>query len=195
MPVTLSLLTASEEQRIIGGGVRGQQTLKLASASARLAEEAEDRAKWTWLPTLELGAGMKHVSGAQRGYGYVVGLSLNLPLFDHGQALRAEAKAVSALSSARVSSLERGMDAELQSALASFRAARLELERFEEQTAGRVDTLLKAVRSGYLEGDRTIVELLDAQRAQTDVAERQITLLGDAKRAEARLRAAAGELK
>jgi outer membrane protein TolC len=133
--------------------------------------------------------------GAASGYGYVIGVSLNIPLFDHGQAQRQQAEAQRSLATARSEALTRTIGAEVQNALATYRTAREELSRFEAQTSGQIDALLAAAQSGYREGERTIVELLDAQRAQTDVAERRLSLLGSAKRAEARLRAAAGDLR
>lgn len=193
----LSLLSPSDEAALARAGGETRQAVRQARESQRLAGEAEDRAAWAWLPTLELGGGMKRANdtGSSNGYGYVIGASLSIPLFDHGQAQRAQAEAQRALATARTEALTRTIDADLQSALATFRTARQELERFEAQTSGQVEALLAAAQSGYREGARTIVELLDAQRAQTDVAERRLSLLGTAKRAEARLRAAAGDLQ
>ena len=192
---SLSLMPASDETALARRGGASREAVRQSRASQRLAAEAEDRASWAWLPTVELGGGMKHVSDLGGGYGYVVGVSLSIPIFDHGQALRAEAEARTALSTARSEALTRTIDAEVQSELLTFRAARQELKRFESQTSEQVEALLAAAQSGYREGERTIVELLDAQRAQTDVAERRLSLLGTAKRAEARLRAAAGDLQ
>jgi len=132
---------------------------------------------------------------ASSGYGYVVGFVLDIPLFDHGQAQREQATAQRALVAARVEALSRSVDAEVQSALFARRAAREELLRFEAQTSAQVDALLTAAQSGYREGERAIIELLDAQRAQTEVAEQRLSLLGAAKRAEAKLRAAVGEFQ
>lgn len=178
-----------------GGSVR--ESVRQARASKRLAAEAEDRAGLTWLPALEVGAGVKHVYdlGVGPGTGYVIGLSLSIPVFDHGQALRAESEAARVLSVARAEALTRTLDAEARSARAVYRTARRELARFDAGTARQVETLLVAARSGYREGERSILELLDAQHAETQVAERRLGLLGAAKRAEARLRAATGDLK
>jgi outer membrane protein TolC len=78
---------------------------------------------------------------------------------------------------------------------AIYRGARQELERFREGTAAQVATLLRAALSGYQRGELSLVELLDAQRARSEVADRELTLVGAVKRAEARVRAAAGELE
>jgi cobalt-zinc-cadmium efflux system outer membrane protein len=192
---SLELMSAKHEAALAERGAASREAVRRARAAERLAGQAAERARWAWLPTVELGGGLKHVSDPGGGYGYVVGLSLSIPIFDRGQALRAEAQASRALATARAEALTRTIDADVHRALVRFRAARQELERFEAQTAGQVEALLAAAQSGYREGARSIVELLDAQRAQTEVAERRLTLLGTAKRAEARLRAAAGDLQ
>lgn len=193
----LEFMAASDEAALVRGGGESREAVRQTRDSLRLAGEAEDRADWAWLPTVELGGGMKRANnlGAASGYGYVIGVSLNIPLFDHGQAQRQQAEAQRSLATARSEALTRTIGAEVQNALATYRTAREELSRFEAQTSGQIDALLAAAQSGYREGERTIVELLDAQRAQTDVAERRLSLLGSAKRAEARLRAAAGDLR
>jgi len=172
-----------------------RQAVQQARKAQQLAAEAEDRSDLAWLPSFELGAGLKHVSDAGGGYGYVLGVSVSLPIFDHGQAIRAEAQAQRTLSSARADALVREISVELQAAQVLYRAAREELARFEADTAGQVDALLRAAQSGYREGERSIVELLDAQRVQTEVGQRRLSLLAKAKRAEAKLRAAKGELQ
>jgi outer membrane protein, heavy metal efflux system len=195
VPTSLTLLSAREEAGLARAGGVPPEAVRHARESQRRAGEARERAGWAWLPTLELGGGIKHVSDLGGGTGYVIGVSLGFPIFDRGQALRAEAQAQEALSAARSEALTRSLDAEVQIARATFRTARHELERFEAQTTEQVEALLTAAQSGYREGERSIVELLDAQRAQTDVAERRLRLLGTAKHAEARLRAAAGDLR
>jgi len=193
----LELIAPGAEDAIVADRGASRPAIARARESVRLADQAEDRAGWAWVPAIELGAGMKRAndSGADDGHGYVVGVSLDIPLFDHGQAERERAGAQRALATARSQALARRIDADVESALAVFRSARDELARFESRTTAEVDALLVAAQSGYREGERTIVELLDAQRARTDVAERRLELLASAKRAEGRLRAAAGDLR
>lgn len=193
----LEPISAGEADALAAAGGASREAVRRARDSLRLAVEAEARAGRAWLPSLDLDAGLKraHDAGADSGLGYVLGVSLALPVFDHGQAERRQAEAQRALAEARAAALRREVETEVQTALASFRAAREELARFEAGTSGPIAALLAAARSGYLEGERTIVELLDAQRAQVEVAERRLSLLGTAKRAEARLRAATGDLR
>jgi cobalt-zinc-cadmium efflux system outer membrane protein len=169
--------------------------LEQARAAQRHAREARGHAEWAWFPTVEFGAGLKRVDAGTTGYGYVVGLSVDLPVFDRAQALEAEANAQATLAAARARALDRTLGAELAGARLALRTARAELERFERETEDKLEVLLLAAQSGYREGQRSIVELLDAQRARTEVAEQRLVLLGRAKRAEATLRAATGALK
>ncbi len=191
----LVLLSTANQAALAERGWAAREAVKQAKAAQRLASEATGRAGWAWLPTLQLQAGLKHVDQTGGGYGYVAGVSLGLPLFDYGQALKAQAEAQHNLSTARADALSRTFNSELLSAMATLSSARTELQRFESKTSQPVKALLAAAHSGYREGERSIVELLDAQRAQTEVAQRRLTLLGAAKRAEARLRAATGDLQ
>lgn len=193
----LSLISPSDEAALTRGRGVTQPAVQHARKSLRLAGEAEDRADWAWVPAVELGGGLKRANnlGADGGYGYVVGVSIGIPLFDYGQAQRAQAQAQQSIATARSAALTRTIDLDVESALVTFRSAREEFERFESQTSEQVEALLFAAQSGYREGERSIVELLDAQRAQTEVAERRLGLLGTAKRSEARLRAAVGDLQ
>lgn len=193
----LELLSAGEEIAFTTGGGEPREALRQAQNSLQLAGEAEARAEWAWLPTLELGGGLKRADNfdASHGFGYALDVSLQIPIVDHGQTQRQLAAAQRSLAAARTQMLTRSIAGEVQRALTTFRTAREELSRFEAETLGPLNALLAAAQSGYLEGERTIVELLDAQRAQIEVVERRLHLLGTAKRAEARLRAAAGDFQ
>lgn len=192
---TVSLLPASEVGRLAERGGASRNVVRRARTAERLASKAERDAETAWFPNLELGAGVKHTTEDGGGYGYVLGVSVSLPFFDRGQALQAESGARRVWVNARARALERDIASELESALVVYRAAGQELARFEAGTTGHIKALLVAAQSGYREGERTIVELLDAQRAKTEVDERRLALLGLAKRAEVRLRAAAGALE
>lgn len=170
-----------------------RQALVHARQSEDQADEAERRSRLAWLPTLQLGGGLNRTNTG--GLGYILGLQVSLPIFNRGQNLRAVALARQSLQSARSDALQRNMHAEVRSALTLYRTARDELTRFEAATQDMVETLLRAAQSGYREGERTILELLDAQRTQIEVNERRLALLWAAKHAETRLRAAVGDLR
>lgn len=173
------------------------ESMRRAHESESLSRKASDRASLTWFPEIELGAGVKRANnaGSADGFGYFVGANLSLPFFDRGQGERARAEAEQVMMSARSEALGRNIAAEVQSTLIGYRRASEELERFDQATSQHIEELLSAVQGGYREGERTIVELLDAQRARTEVTLRHLSLLATAKRAEVRLRSATGELK
>ncbi|WP_152629766.1 TolC family protein [Haliangium ochraceum] len=165
-------------------------------AAEERAAEAEEHAAWTWLPAFELSGGATIERAESTRYGYVVGVSLSVPLLflDSARPLRAEAEAQRAVARARSEMLARTLRGQAGAAHAAYEAARAELARFEGATAEPVALLLRAAESGYREGERSIVELLDAQRARTEVEERRLALWIAAKRAQAHARAAGGVL-
>jgi len=55
--------------------------------------------------------------------------------------------------------------------------------------------LVRAAESGYREGERSVLELLDAERARAEVEGRRLDLSLAEKRADIVLRAARGELE
>ena len=196
--VDVSALPAEAE--LLQGGVAQREPVRLAREAERHAARARARAGWAWIPAMSLQAGLNRATSEQAGaftvgYGYIAGVSLQIPLSDHGQSLRAETQARGASARAHSDVLVRKIRAEIQTSYAAYESARAELDRFELGTAVHVEQLLRAVQTGYREGELGIVELLDAQRARTEVAQRRLTLLGAAKRAEVRVRAAAGELQ
>lgn len=195
LPHTLSLLPdASVQALLLRPGDRHPVALQFAEATTQ-AQLAGERSALSWLPTLELVGGVKRVSDLGGGYGYVLGVALDLPLLDHGQGLRAEAQAAVALAKAQQAQFRRSSEAQLQQWRAEYRVCRQELGRFEAATGGPARALLQAAQSAYREGEQSIVELLDAYRAQAEVAKQRLLLLRRAKRAEVQLRAATGDLQ
>ncbi len=193
----LTLLSKARREALARASGAERPALKLAQTSAQKVSEAKRRAAFSWFPTVEIGAGLKRANnaGADDGFGYFVGANIGLPLFDYGQGQKATASAQQTLIAARTEALTRQVAADIQSALLLFENAQDELERFDQATSEPVEQLLRAARSGYSEGERTIVELLDAQRARTEVALRKLHLIASAKRAEVLLRSAAGQLR
>jgi cobalt-zinc-cadmium efflux system outer membrane protein len=193
----LTLISPEREQMLARAERVGPESLGLSQEAERYASRASEHALWSWFPTIELGAGLKRANnaGSADGLGYFVGANMGLPFFDRGQGQMAQAEAARVLSSARSDALSRRVSLQVEVAALSLRRARAELDRFERATSAHLEKLLRAAQGGYREGERSVVELLDAERAQTEVALRRLLLLARAKRAETQLRSAAGELK
>lgn len=163
--------------------------------AARAARGAEDSTGWSWLPRLALSGGV-HIARAQdTRHGYVAGLSFELPVFSRGRELRAEAAGQRRMAHARLDAIERQVRREVTEAHQRLVAARQERARFDQATGERVELLGRAAASGYREGHRTIMELLDAQRVRTEVRIRNLALAAEARRADVRLRQATGALQ
>jgi outer membrane protein TolC len=128
-------------------------------------------------------------------YGYVAGVSVNLPVFSRGQGLSSASRVRLELLNARIRAAERNMSLKLGRAQRLARFAGTELERFETATSRHIEQLERAAQSGYREGHRTIVELLDARQTRTRVELRRLELMLTRKRAELELRAARGDFE
>lgn len=186
-PAALDVLVAraQSERRAVQEAIR----------AARAARGAEDSADWSWLPRLGLSGGVQIAREQDTRYGYVAGLSFDLPVFSRGRELRAEAAGQRRIAQAHLDAIERQVRREVAEARARLVAARQERERFDQTTGERVELLGRAAASGYREGHRTVLELLDAQRVRTEVRLRRLELAATARRADIRLRHATGELQ
>lgn len=165
---------------------------RASTSEARRAQGAADRA---WIPALSLSGGLRIAEASETRYGYVAGVSISLPVFARGQDVRAQAHARERLAAAHARAAERRAHRDALRAEQELALAREELERFEEATGDRALRLSRAAESGYREGVRSIVELLDTQRARTAVELRRLELALAGKRAEVLLRAARGEFE
>jgi len=171
------------------------KSLDLWRAANAKAQQARDASSFSWLPTLSLEGGLRIDEASETRYGYVAGVSIDVPLFSNGQDLRAEADAHRDYSLSLLAAAERRVAVATARAESDLRAAGAEAQRFENVTRERIVALERAVESGYREGQRSIVELLDARRVRTIVELRGLSLSLSAKNAEIALRAARGEFE
>lgn len=171
------------------------KSLDLWRAANAKAQQARDASSFSWLPTLSLEGGLRIAEASETRYGYVAGVSIDVPLFSNGQDLRAEADAHRDYSLSLLAVAERRAAVATARAESDLRTAGAEAQRFENATRERIVALERAVESGYREGQRSIVELLDARRARTIVELRGLSLSLSAKKAEIALRAARGEFE
>jgi len=138
------------------------------SEAAGLEAEAGDRG---WVPELGLSAGWKSVDGDDtRGHGFSAGLSLSIPLFDHGQgeaaqarAAQARADAIHALLAEDAERLERPAADRARRLAALAREVRVETEASERE-------LEAPAQAAWLAGELDLLELLDVHRGTRDDA-------------------------
>lgn len=178
-----------------GAGLGQRRSTAFLRTAATDANDARGAAGFAWVPSLSLSGGFRIVEEIETRYGYVAGVSLSLPIFSWGQELRAEASARKDLADAELRATERATRLHEVRAREQLTSARQELARFVGATGERVDILEKAVQSGYREGDRSVLELVDAERARIEVERRRLELQLLAKKSELELRAARGEFE
>jgi cobalt-zinc-cadmium efflux system outer membrane protein len=173
-------------------GARGD--LKAARLRVAQAERELRAAGRGWVPGLLLAGGLKSstLEAGQTAWGYLGGLSLTLPIFDHGQGEAAGASA--RLRQAR--SRQRLIEAQVTSAVATAHGALTralaQAERFERTQVPRLDRLVRRAQVSYREGERPVFELLDALRTARAVRLRSLELKREAGRIELELRRAVG---
>jgi cobalt-zinc-cadmium efflux system outer membrane protein len=165
-PAPLATLRAS--------GARRPDLLALDQLGKAARDDGAAAGRW-WVPDLRLDAGWKGVDlGASRSDGYVVGVTLALPIWDRsgGQAQTAAGEARSARG--RRALLESELDGELSGArteVVELRAAALD---FRAQSAAHASELIRMSTVGYEAGELGLLELLDAYRG---AAEDELTTL------------------
>ena len=161
--------------------------------AATHAQEAYASAGRAWVPDLVVSGGPRVSEEVGSEIGYILGVSLEVPVFSRSQDLRDEAFAERRRANARAEATERAARGSVVRAQHFLRAARDEVNKLSEKTYQRIERLERAAQSGYREGQLTIVELLDAQRVRTQVEMQKLKLKLAAKKAEVGLRAARGE--
>ncbi len=169
--------------------------IEMQKAAQFKIARAVDHSLWSGIPALSLTGGLRLETDLERSLGYVLGLTIELPLFSRGQDLRAEADAQLAYAQSALQVAERSWSREVARSKAQFQAISMEAKRFEMNTREKIVALERAVESGYREGRRTIVELLDARKARAVVDLRFLELNLLAQKAHVALRAAKGEFE
>ena len=163
-------------------------TLRVDAAARRI--QAGGRG-WVPLPSLTAGA-MTADLGDRTGTGYVVGLSISLPIFDRGQGERAQATADQQAARAEARWLEVQIPASVRLAYETLTARIAQAGRLGPVQLDRLDGMLRAAETAFREGNAGVVELLDAHRAARDTRLRALELRLDVARAKHDLELALG---
>ena len=175
------------------GGTRPSVEKQRLALSA--AKQARDSAGSAWVPQVAVNLGARRADSTSPRYGYVAGLSVELPIFSRSRAVKAEADARVEHGAAQLRALERHTKSAQAIAQLELKTALAELKRFNHATAPHVERSLRAARSAYREGEHGVTQLLDAERAGLQVAKRALQLRLRAKFAELDLRAAQGQFE
>lgn len=164
-----------------------------AEASAALLERRA--ASRGWVPDLTLVGGMKTTRVADdRGWGFVAGVSLPLPLASRGQGEAAQASGRAQVAVGRRDLLLSAAMAEalgLRSQAVGFtEAARV----FRRDAVESSEDLARTAEAAYRAGEVGILELLDAWRSVLDASLQALDLEASARRARIELDRMVGEV-
>ena len=156
----------------------GEQRLR----QLRLEAEAADRLR---IPNPVVSGGLKR---AEFDHGYVLGpvlaVSVNLPLFDRGQAEKGIAEAEAERTRARRRVLEAQILADVRGAHDQLRRRRRIADEYRTESTRRASELLEIARVAYAEGELGILELLDSYRVAQRTQLRAVDFQAAAKLAE-----------
>jgi len=144
-------------------------------------------------PEPTLSAGWKRVEAAgMSDTGFVASLMVPLPVFDRGKFAATRASAASEQVELRREIVKREIRADVASALARAQAAREAAERFGGQVERRAGELRRIARLAYDEGEKGILELLDAYRTSLRMELQVLAARHEAKREQIELNRVTG---
>ena len=169
-----------------GDIVAQQRTVSRFAFEQRAAERQR-------IPEPTVLAGLKRTSTP--GFvdnGYVATVTVPLPLFNRGQTDADRARALRERTESDRAVLVRQVEAEVRSAYDAVVLRRNASAEYRKSAAGAAD-LSNIARLSYQEGERGILELLDAQRVAVGAQVRTVELSFDMKKAEIELGRAVGE--
>jgi cobalt-zinc-cadmium efflux system outer membrane protein len=160
--------------------------IRLDKESAELAGRAASR---RWIPDPAIRAGALVLEDAQHGeaVGGVVGLQIEVPLFDRGQGERARAEAQRSLAVARYARLLQAARSELTLAAETLRTRRTRLLLHRDDVLMPARELRGSAAAGYRGGEMDLLALVDAERNAREAELAAITLALEVREAETRL--------
>ncbi len=145
-------------------------------------------------PQVRFGSLVRGVPDASSGNGFGIGVGVSLPIFDYGsrrnrirqseQAARAQAD--------RITATQNQVRQEVTQAVARLRASQTVAQSYQQGVLDRARRLLDASRTGFQEGQTSIVNVLEAQRTYRAVQTDYINALVNEAQARADLERAAG---
>ena len=163
----------------------------LASASMRRSDlaAAEDRVEQSLvlqkaatallLPTPIFSFVRQYTAPFENGHFYSLGISFDLPVLNWRSGERARAAVAAKTAQLARRRTEIALHRDVSTALAEFRIQRALVERYQSGLLQRVDESALAVRYAYGRGASSLLDVLDAVRAQQDVHTDYITALHD----------------
>ncbi len=151
------------------------------AAEVRAADASRRAAGRSWLPEPSLTAGAIVLEGARPGgaVGFIAGVTVPLPIFEHGQGPSARAEARRMLAETRRAQLLHAAQIDLVAAHQAVRARTERLERHRADVVAPSLELRTIAKAAYRGGSAEVLVLMDAERTAREAALRDVTLTLD----------------
>jgi outer membrane protein, heavy metal efflux system len=146
--------------------------------SREAAESGVELAKASRIPDVDVGVNYAFNAGVVANHpvdptpGFhqlTLSFSVPLPLFDRGQYAISKAKAAAHQSQVQLASAELHAEVDIRTAYVLYQSALKRVAAFHNGISKNADDLLEARRYGYQRGANTLLELIDAQRADNQI--------------------------
>lgn len=165
-------------------------------AASRLREAqsmaAQHLAAAALVPVPQFSFVRQYSSPFESGRYYALGVGIEVPIFNQYRGQRARADAGRAAAAHARQRVELQASRDVQSAVAQFRAQQSLVDRYQSGVITKVEQNVAATRYAYSRGATSLLEVLDALRAQQDVLTDYYTALHDYRVAVSALDAAQG---
>ena len=138
-------------------------------------------------------AGLKSSTAPGRsGNGYVVSVTVPLALFNHGQADRDRLRATEGRTRSEQAARRQQIESDVRAAYEAVRLRRQAAETYSRSIGNTGAEMARAAQVAYEEGDRGILELLDANRVAMQAGVQALELSWLSKQAEIELNRSVG---
>lgn len=138
-----------------------------AQANIERAELEARRARLEKYPDVKLGVAGGRIGATDESI-MQVGLSIPLPVLDHGKGREREASANVAVAGAELTSVQQQLQREWESARDRYRIATEQVARYRERILPKADKALHLVQTGFEQGKFGFIDLVDTQRTDAE---------------------------
>jgi len=146
------------------------------------------------IPDPLLTAGLKSSTAPGRsGNGYVLSVTVPVPLFNHGQAESNRTRAAEERARAELAARRQQIETGVRATHEAVRLHRRIAEEYARQLGENATELARIAELAYQEGEKGILELLDAQRVAAFSGLQSLDLAWSSKQAEIDLNRSVGE--
>ena len=181
---------------LVSRALENRAELRVANLDTQAAEAEMEvtRADRRPLPVVSAGYKTERVADGERLHGFIVGLSLGLPLWDRKGGAIEFAQGEAGRRAADLAALRRDTRAEVEAAVDAMVALNGELTGLLAELGEEAVRARGAAEAAYNEGEITLIEWLDAVRAYHEAETTYITLWSEYVTRRAELQQATGVL-